>query len=295
MPARRVAATIAAMSDRQRSRSPRRTITAVTAALAAGAMLAPTAAAECRNVWQPDFSGETGGSLELVCDYVPSGGGGGGGGGGGNRPASKPKPRKATAKQLRALRFPPSASAASQLSSATANTLIGELDLAADDPKIPTFQAELTQPAIDGDFDAKLVRKRGWSTSDLGDVYTAAFLEGWRVVNKVPASKIRAATVKAVRKDIRNELALDPKVRRASDAAQRRWAYQLRHWTSLMAALYDDSARRNLSNVDSWRVRLQNVFRYPSLDDIDQLSSTGKLGWVDLEKVRLGARGVTVR
>src|SRR5688572_24518259 len=74
--------------------------------------------------------------------------------------------------------------------------------------------------------------KLGLSTRDLGDVYALAYLQFWLVAND--KHQISAAVDRAVREDLRRQLALDRKFGRAKDATQQEIAEWLGSWTVVL-------------------------------------------------------------
>jgi hypothetical protein len=242
------------------------------ALVALAAVLAPAARAECEDIrwevrWQPDPFGTSGGSLVQVpvChDATPS---------------TKPKKKKAkrnqpTRSQLRALRYRPSET----VSATVRGRMIEQL---AHGEQAEAIRAQIDSGDLMRQFDAAM-REQGWSTRDLGDMYALSYLQLWLVAN----DKRRTTTEvdKAVRKDLRRQLALDRNAGGADDATQQELAEWLGSWTVVLAGSINhlrtlgDPAR-----VEEFRGRARELIRAPDL-----------LG-VDLTQVRLTRRGIARR
>lgn len=128
----------------------------------------------------------------------------------------------------------------------------------------------------------RALRRYGWSTRDLGDAYAHAYLLMWSVVNRQPV--LPRPVIKAVRGDVRAHFALDPRIRRASDAAKQASAEWLSQWAVLLAAtynIYKDTG--NPDDLRAWRDRARD------------LAAEDDLIGVDLSRVRLTRRGIVAR
>lgn len=215
--------------------TPRRTLAAAFLAAGAGlAIAAPSAHAGCQNVYQADLSGQTGGSLVLVCtpDPTPSGGGSGSG----SSPTEPKKPKRATAKQLRTLRFVPQASAEktvqAELVRAFGNT---------GDPELDAKQtASIESGALTRQFRVNLRRQR-WSTRDVGDYYALAYLTGWSVMHDGRTTSTKVD--RAVRRVLKDRLARQARFRRMNDTQQHAYAERLAAWTAVLAGNYAAAKR----------------------------------------------------
>jgi Family of unknown function (DUF6683) len=244
----------------------------IAALIALAAVAAPTAQAACDDIrwevrWQPDPFGTSGGSLIRVpvChDAAPT-----------PRPSrKKARPREPTRSQLRALRFRPS----DTVSATVRQRMIQQL---AHGEQADAIRAQIESGDLMRQFSAQ-VRKQEWSTRDLGDMYALAYLQLWLVANDQRST--RTEVDRAVRRELRRQLALDRRAGGASDAKQQETAEWLGSWTVVLAGTINhlrtlgDPAR-----VEDFRERARRLIRAPDL-----------LG-VDLTKIRLTRRGVERR
>jgi hypothetical protein len=241
------------------------------ALIALAAVVAPTAQAACDDIrwevrWQPDPFGTSGGGLIRVpvChDATPT-----------PRPNGKAKPKEPTRSQLRALRFRPS----DAVSARVRQRMIQQL---AHGEQADAIRAQIESGDLMRQFGAQ-VRKQGWSTRDLGDMYALAYLQLWLVANDQRST--RTEVDRAVRKDLRRQLALDRRAGGASDARQQETAEWLGSWTVVLGGTINhlrtlgDAAR-----VEDFRDRARKLIRAPDL-----------LG-VDLTKIRPTRRGIERR
>jgi hypothetical protein len=243
--------------------------------VALGVVFAPAAQADCEDIrwkirWAPDLSGTTGGSLIRVpvCGVgAPS------------TTPTKPKTRKAkpkepTRSQLRALRFRPS----EEVSATVRERMIEQL---AYGEQAEQIRAQIDSGDLKRQFDASM-RRQGWSTRDLGDMYSLAYLQLWMVAND--RSEISTRVGKAVREDLRRQLALDAKFGRADDATQQELAEWLGSWTVVLGgAINHVSALGDPASIERVREYARELIREPDLLD------------VDLTQVRLTQRGIERR
>jgi hypothetical protein len=248
-----------------------RRVAVACALIALGAIVAPAAQAACDDIrwevrWQPDPFGTSGGSLIRVpvChDATPK-----------PRPSRKAKPKEPTRSQLRALRFRRSEA----VSATVRRRMIEQL---AHGEQADAIRTQIESGDLMRQFDAAM-RKQGWSTRDLGDMYALAYLQLWLIANDQRST--RTEVDRAVRKELRRQLALDRRAGGASDATQQETAEWLGSWTVVLGGTINhlrtlgDPAR-----VEDFRDRARKLIRAPDL-----------LG-VDLTKVRLTRRGIERR
>ena len=241
--------------------------------LGALAMVSASAAqAECEQIvwqtrWQPDPFGTSGGSLIRVpvCrDGTPS-----------TKPRTqRAKPEQPTRAQLRALRFRPS-----EAVSATVRARM--IEQLAHGEQAEPVRAMIESGELMRQFHANL-RTHGRSTRDVGDAYAEAYTALWMVVND--RTNLKGSIAAAVRKELRRQLALDPKVRRADDATQQETAEWFGSWTAALAgsmtylSTLDDPAR-----VAEYREKVRTTLMAPDLFA------------EDLTKIRLTRRGIERR
>lgn len=261
------------------SRSPLlRSTLALLAALGLAAVAAPPATAKCVTKWQPDFSGQSGGSLVLDCFSTPSVGGGSGG----SKPAKKPR-TKPTGAELRALRYTPRASVSRKVQAELVRDLLPSDPVAAADPQSQRARqqiesGDLTRQARSG------LRKLKWRTDDLGDHYAQAYIYTWLTVTGTDS--LPSKTDRAVRRQLRDRLALDPKVRRMSDARQQAWAERLDSWMVVTVGNYNALRKRGADRGDviAWQTRTRHIMR-----------EDGLLGENVSGGVRLTSKGIVPR
>jgi hypothetical protein len=248
---------------------------ALIAAFSLTGAFASTAGAECddirwelRNQWNP-----SGGAMNLisvpVCHDFSS-------------PSTKPqkkrsKPKRPTRRQLRALRFVPSESVSADVRERLLDELVGDA------------QGEMADQAREiigsgnllDQFEAS-VREHGWSRRDLGDMFTFAYLQLWLSANE--RVRISTPVEKAVRKDLRSQLALDRDLATSGDAAQQERAEWIGSMTvamigSINAARNAGDPALQAANLDYLRERV---------DDFDMFRT-------DLTQIRLTRRGIERR
>lgn len=219
------------------------------------------ASAACRNVYRAYPDGSS--ALVLVCDSPE-------GSGKSTAKSSPPGARQPTPAQYRALRYVPSGA----VSAALRDTLTERFAVG---PQAEVIRAEVQSGVYVRDFH-EAVREQGWSTRDFGDAYSYAYMLMWLVVNdrRTVSDEVAAA----VRRDLRRRLALDPRVRRADDAAQQAHAERLASYAVLL------SSNQNLARQSGDAQRVADTRRSARLvaSDRDQLG-------VDLSKVRLTSKG----
>jgi hypothetical protein len=224
------------------------------------------ASADCRNVWSADLLG----GFTLVCD---------GDGGGGSPPGKPVKPRQATGKQLRALRFFPSPAAVARARrdavAALAATGNGDID------------AELRGLIESGGFSDEaydLMRAADLSVRDLGDVYSFTYILGWQIVHTTLGKSARTSdkVAGAVRKELRTRLALDRHFRRMGDARQQEYAERLAIWIAVLANRFNAA----ISAGDAaWMEEIKHATRV-------RLSERDMLG-AYVDKAKLSRKGVS--
>lgn len=239
-----------------------------------GAIAPAAAVADCSDIrwevrWSPDLSGATGGSLISVPVCYDG------------RTAA-PAPTKRTKRQRReptraqyhALWFVPSAEVSRKVQERMIEQqAVGDAAAAVtaffrSDQAMRQFRAA--------------VRRTGWSTRDLGDMYAYAYTQMWLLVNE--QTRISTPVQKAVRADLRRRLALDRRVRRQSDAAQQETAEWLGSWTVVAVGGYNTQREQGGQEAaDAWRDHMRE--RLDSVDIFDQ----------DLTQVRLTRKGVVKR
>jgi len=238
------------------------------------ALFAPAAHAECEKIvwqtrWQPDPFGTSGGSVIRVpvCrDGTPSTKP--------NRAKQKSKPKQPTNAQLRALRFTPS----DVVSATVRQRMIEQL---AHGEQAEQIRAMIASGELMRQFHSNL-RAHGRSTRDVADAYAESYTTLWMIVNG--RATLKGSTAKAVHKELRRQLALDPRVRRASDATQQETAEWFGSWTAALAGSMNyvrtlgDPAR-----VKEYREKVRTTLMAPDLFD------------TDLAKIRLTSRGIERR
>ena len=123
------------------------------------------------------------------------------------------------------------------------------------------------------------IRKQGWSARDLGDMYSLAYLTMWLVAND--RDRLDDSIAAAAREDLREQLALDPKVSGAKDADQQELAEWLGSWTTVLAGSVNHlRSQGDPAAVEAFREEARRLIASPDL-----------LG-VDLTEVRLTRRGI---
>ena len=242
------------------------------ALVALAAVFAPPAHAECEKIdwqtrWQPDPFGTSGGSLIRVpvCrDGTPT-----------TKPTRKKAKRKQpTRAQLRALRFRPSEA----VSAKVRRRMIEQL---AHGEQAEQIRAYIESGEPMRQFHENL-RAHGRSTRDVGDAYADAYITMWLVAND--RTSLKGSIADAVHRELRRQLALDPAVRRADDAAQQEIAEWFGSWTAALAGsmtylrTLDDPAR-----VAEYRDKVRTMLMAPDLFD------------ADLTQIRLTRRGIKRR
>ena len=239
---------------------------AAVAAIALG--VATPAHAQCTVRWQPGLFGGPGSTVP-VCDQGAS--------------AAQPKAKVPTAKQrkrtptraqLRTLRFTPRASVSTEVFERLVARFSHE-----GGPDAVRAELQRVAPMTQTRRSLKALK---FSSRDLGDAYTHAFIVLWTVVNGRPVVPEQA--VKGVRADLRAQLALNPKVRRASDAQQQAAAEWLGSWAAIMASSWNGLVQSgDVAAADAWREQARN------------LAAERDLFGLDLTEVKLTSRGVARR
>lgn len=244
-------------------------------AVALTGTFASTARAECddvrwelRNQWNP-----FGGGLNLirvpVCYDHSS-------------PSTKPQTKKAkrkgpSRKQLRALRFVPSEEISADVRERLLDELVGDTqgDTADRAREFIVSGSLLTQ------FQES-VRKQGWSTRDLGDMFSFAYVQLWLHANE--KTELKTTIVSAVRRDLRRQLALDRDLYRSSDEGQQERA----EWIGSTAVALIGSLNAARQAGDQASVAANLDYLRERVDDFD-------LFRVDLTDIRLTRRGIERR
>ncbi|HEY8583326.1 MAG TPA: DUF6683 family protein [Capillimicrobium sp.] len=257
----------------------RLSVVALAALAAAAAIAAPAPAADetCEQIqlehrYVPDPFGTTGGQLILVpvCVDGPAA-----------EPTPKPSPKPApqaqpTPAQMRALRFRPTAA----VSEDVRQRLIDRL---AHGEHADALRQEIAAGRLMAEFRRGMRgQAHRWSPRDLGDVYAQVYVYPWLSVNG--ETQTSAAVDEAVRRDLRRRLALDPRVRRASDGEQQAIAEWLGSWAVVVIGAYQAlRAVGDAEALERFRGEVRTLVREPDL-----------LG-VDLQAVRLTPRGIEPR
>jgi hypothetical protein len=250
------------------------------ALVALGGVLASPARAECddvrwelRNQWNP-----FGGGLNLirvpVCYDFGS-------------PATKPqkkkgkkaKPKGPTRKQLRALRFKPSPEISAEVRERLLDELVGDgVGEEADKAREIISSGNLL-----AQFEASVREQQpDWSTRDLGDMFTFAYLQLWLTANE--KSKVSTPVGKAVREDLRSQLALDRDLARTGDANQQERA----EWIGSMTVALIGSVNAARAAGDAASVEANLDYLRERVDDFDMFRT-------DLTQIRLTKRGLARR
>jgi hypothetical protein len=248
------------------------------ALIALGGAFASTARAECddirwelRNVWNP-----FGGGLSLVrvpvCHDFGS-------------PTTEPRkkqgkktaPKEPTRKQLRALRFVPKAAISADVRERLLAELVGDAQGASADKA----REIIGSGNLLAQFHAA-VRDQGWSTRDLGDMFTLAYMQLWLAANE--KTKVKTPVVRAVSKDLRTQLALDRDVARRGDAAQQERA----EWIGSMTVALIGSVNAARESGDPAAVEANLDYLRERVDDFDLFRT-------DLTQIRLTKRGIARR
>lgn len=247
-------------------------LVALVALVALAAVFTPAAQAECKDIrwqtrWQPDPFGTSGGNLIRVpvCrDGTPS-----------TKPTKKKaKPKQPTRSQLRALRFRP-------LETVSATVRQRMIEQLAHGEQAEEIRAMIESGELMRQFHANL-RTHHRSTRDVGDAYAEAYTVMWMVVND--RTTLKGSIADAVGKELRRQLALDPKVRRADDATQQETAEWFGSWTAALAGsmtyvrTLGDPAR-----AAEYREKVRTTLMAPDLFN------------TDLTKIRLTRRGIERR
>jgi hypothetical protein len=248
---------------------------ALIAAFSLTGAFASTARAECddirwelRNQWNP-----SGGAMNLirvpVCHDFSS-------------PSTKPqkkrsKPKGPTRRQLRALRFVPSESVSADVRERLLEELVGD----AQGEMADTARGIIGSGNLLAQFHTA-VREHGWSTRDLGDMFTFAYLQLWLGANE--RQRISTPVEKAVRTDLRRLLALDRDLARTGDAAQQERA----EWIGSMTVAMIGSINAARNAGDQALVASNLEYLRDRVDDFDMFRA-------DLTKVRLTRRGIARR
>ncbi len=253
----------------------------VLAALIAAAAAAP-ANADCRNVWQPDLSGQTGGSLVLICSGPQSGGG--------SATPRKPKPVTPTAAQIRALRFVARPAVTATVRSQVAAAFTSDQDPA--NPAVQTMRAAIAAGETERTIRGWMTARR-WAQNDIADVWAATMLHTWAMTRNRTVASVPARVVTSVRMQARTQFALDPRVRGSSDAAQQRWAAQLMSWTSAVTGVEAAARAQGFTELAAaYRAQGVKVFKYPTLVGVNPLVSRWPLIHLDVARAKLSVRGI---
>lgn len=251
---------------------------AFTAAIVASGAFASAARAECedirwelRNIWNPG-----GGAMSLVrvpvCHDQAS-------------PTTKPqkeqrkkaKRKRPTRKQLRALRFVPSDAISANVRERLLTELVGDAQGETAD--------QARQIIASGNLLAQFnesVRKQGWSPRDLGDMFAMAYIQLWLAANT--KTRISTTVDKAVRKDLRSQLALDRDLARTGDAGQQERA----EWIGSMTVALIGSVNAAKATGDQAAVAANLDYLRDRVDDFDLFRT-------DLTQIRLTKRGIARR
>jgi hypothetical protein len=247
-----------------------RLVPALLLACVVSVALAAPAHAACDEIrretrWQPDPFGMTGGSLAYVpvcrADDAPRA----------KPKRAKPKPTRA---QLRALRYRPSEAVSAKVRARMIEHL-------AQGPQAEEIRAFIDSGDLMRQFNGSM-RTQRWSRRDLGDMYSLAYIQLWLVANDKPSTTGKVD--EAVRRDLRAQLALDRKVRRAKDKVQQEAAEWLGSWTVVLGGSINHL--RTLGDpalVDEFRAHARELIAAPDL-----------LG-VDLTRIRLTRHGIARR
>jgi hypothetical protein len=248
------------------------------ALVAVGGVFASPARAECddirwelRNVWNP-----FGGGLSLVRVPVchdfssptteP-----------GKKKRKKAAPKEPTRQQLRALRFAPKARISADVRERLLDELVGD----AQGESADQARQIIGSGNLLAQFHAA-VRRQGWSTRDLGDMFTLAYIQLWLTANQ--KTKVKTPVVKAVRKDLRSQLALDRDLARTGDAAQQERA----EWIGSMTVALIGSVNAAMAAGDPAAVESNRDYLRERVDDFDLFRT-------DLTQIRLTKRGIARR
>lgn len=185
------------------------------------------------------------------------------------KPKPKPTPKRATARQLRTLRFVPRPEVTAR---------IHELLVA----RTGRPAAEIV-PLLDGvkaDWERVLTKTVRWSARDLGDASAFTFLQLNRLYRG--QSRLKASVVAALRTQVRTDLALSAGVRRLPDADKQQAAEMLQLRTVFLASSLEDSRQRG--DAAATRTAREDVRRF-----------TREIYGVDLAKVKLTSTGLARR
>jgi hypothetical protein len=239
------------------------------------AVLAPAARADCddvrwelRNQWNPFGTGLSLVRVPVCHDFTS--------------PATKPrkaraKPEQPTRRQLRALRFRPSAAVSADVRERLLTELVGD----AQGPDADTGREMIASGNLLAQFHSALRRQR-WSTRDVGDMYALAYIHCWMGVHEKP--RLSNAIAAGVRKDLRRQLALDRGLARGGDAAQQERAEWIGQNTVAMLGAINAATRAGDAESVEWHLD----YLRERVDDFD-------LFRVDLTEIRLTKRGIVRR
>ncbi|WP_320673141.1 hypothetical protein [Patulibacter defluvii] len=248
--------------------------------IAMAALLAPAASAtaadgrcdeirwELRNKFNP-FTDDLGLIRIPVCyrngKRVPSPG------------TTRPKERKATKRQLRLLRFAPSDAVSRRVQERVTAAYVGDDQ----GPQADRARAQIASGDLVSQF-RKSLREQRWSTRDAGDYHALGYIVCWLGVNG--KRKVSDRVAEAVRKDLKNDLALDTAFRRSGDRAQQENAEWIASNVLVLAANLQRAEREGrTADADALRDLLRERAR-----DADLFST-------DLRRVTLTSRGVRRR
>ncbi|ADB53280.1 DUF6683 family protein [Conexibacter woesei] len=188
------------------------------------------------------------------------------GGGTGTAPARGRAPRRATARQLAALRFTPSAG----VTRANDDAVIAKLPSSYDPVRVRAVLAELRAEG------RKVLRANGLRGNDLGDVATFDLMLLYLVYHDLRSDPPRAA-VAALRREVRNDIAANPATVRLSDARKQTAAEMIDMKRTFLLADWPADALGRSDRRAEIRTWVRAAFG------------------VDLRAVRLTARGFVAR
>lgn len=246
----------------------------VIAVVVASAVFASAARAECedirwelRNVWSPGGGAMTLVRVPVCHDHVsPT-----------TTPKRHSKAKRPSRKQLEALRYQPSEAVSTDVRARLLVELVGD----AQGQTADQARQIISSGNLLAQFEAA-VREHGWSTRDVGDMFTMAYLQLWMAANE--QSRISTRVERAVRRDLRSQLALDRGLARAGDAGQQERA----EWIGSMTVALMGSVNAARAAGDQASVAANLDYLRDRVDDFDLLRT-------DLTQIRLTTRGITRR
>lgn len=188
--------------------------------------LAPVASAQ----WDPAATAQLGagyGQNALAQSTMRNAfGTSGSGSGSSSRPKPKPKPRKATRAQLRTLGFTPATATTSAHAQAIKDTLVASCP--PDRYGCPLDHVAIAAQGVDsGDhrvrFRANIRTLVGGTDRNVADGIATFMVVAWLAQRPtLKLTEAQAQGAKRLKADLRNQLALDPEVRRMPDASKQR-------------------------------------------------------------------------